>query len=754
MPLSRPRRGRRGPVARTSAEPLESRVLLASYFVEPSGDDTNPGTVNEPWKTLQHAADTVAAGDTVTVNAGTYAGFNLTTDGTADARIRFIGVAGATVSSPNPQNIHHVNLEGADFVTLEGLRVIGANGAAIRTANNTGVVIRNNSVDINNGPGIVAFKSQGVLIENNQSGRSNSGPGITISGGSDNPVIRGNRLFNNRTNGILLNGDAAGGDGVVTAALIENNTILANAEGGGGAIGMDGVQNSVVRNNLLYNNHADGIAIFRSQGGLASTGNVIVNNTIVSASNGGWALVLSDAATGNTVRNNILASDNGNTGSVSVTLNSLPGTTSDFNIVMNRFQRDGIPFDFTTWKELTDTELHSIAVTATAPLFVNAASEDYHHNPLSTAVNGGTAEQAPPTDLDGTARPQNDVVDIGAFERTVPPPDNFVEFGAATFTGFENGQLVLTLVRSGNLAEPALVRFNPAAGTAAAGADFGAAGGDVLFGANEATATFAVALVNDAEQEDNETFTVTLTSALEAGLATLTTATVTIVDDDNVVAINLAADPWGGKKQVLAVRGTRANDAIGVTLARGIVTVTANGTPMGTFRQKQFSRLVVDTGGGDDRVELPPLLKNAAYLTGGAGNDVLVGGKGKDVLIGGDGNDQLAGGLGADILIGGAGTDALDGGLANDLLIADATNFDADPGSLLRLSRAKNSPKKYASLLNKRGSGPLGVPPLDATAVPPDASVDTLTGALGTDWFIAEATDVLTDREVKEQLNL
>ena len=753
MPSSRPLLSR---VARSTAEPLESRVLLASYFVEPSGDDTNSGTQNQPWKTLQHAANTVAPGDTVTVNAGTYAGFNLTTDGTAAARIRFIGVSGATISSPNPQNIHHINLEGADFVTLEGLRVIGANGAAIRSANNAGVVIRNNSVDINNGPGIVAFDCQGILIENNQSGRSNTGPGITVSGGSDNPVIRGNRLFNNRTSGILLNGDAAaaGSDGAVTGALVENNTILANAEGGGGAIGMDGVQNSVVRNNLLYNNHADGIAVFRSQGGLASTGNVIVNNTVVSAFNGGWALVLSDASTGNTVRNNILASDNGNTGSVSVTTDSLSGTTSDYNIVMNLFQRDGITRDFPSWKQLTGMEANSFAVTATGPLFVNVSSEDYHLNPLSPAVNSGTSEQAPPTDIEGHARPQNDVVDIGAYERVIPPPDNFIEFGGATFSGFENGQMVVTLVRSGNLAEPALVRYNPSAGTAAAGTDFPAAGGDVQFGANEASRTFTVALVNDAEQEDNETFTLTLTSALAAGLGTLTAATVTVIDDDNVVTVNLAADPWGGRKQVLAIRGTRAADNIGIALARGVITVTANGSPAGTFRQKQFSRLIVDTGNGDDRVELPPLFKNAAYITGGPGNDVLIGGKGKDVLIGGDGNDQIAGGLGADILIGGTGADALDGGLANDLLIADATHFDADPGSLLRLSRAKNNPKKYAGVLRKSGNGPAGVPPLDAAGVVADAAADTLTGALGTDWFVAEATDVLTDRGPKEQLNL
>lgn len=43
-----------------------------TYYVSTSGNDANAGTLASPWRTIQHAANTVKAGDTVQVRAGTY----------------------------------------------------------------------------------------------------------------------------------------------------------------------------------------------------------------------------------------------------------------------------------------------------------------------------------------------------------------------------------------------------------------------------------------------------------------------------------------------------------------------------------------------------------------------------------------------------------------------------------------------------------------------------------------------------------
>ncbi|GIP21628.1 hypothetical protein J22TS3_19030 [Paenibacillus sp. J22TS3] len=53
-------------------ERLSAAASAAStdYYVATNGNDSNAGTSSAPWKTLQHAADTVPAGSTVHVRGG------------------------------------------------------------------------------------------------------------------------------------------------------------------------------------------------------------------------------------------------------------------------------------------------------------------------------------------------------------------------------------------------------------------------------------------------------------------------------------------------------------------------------------------------------------------------------------------------------------------------------------------------------------------------------------------------------------
>ena len=43
-----------------------------TYYVATNGSDSNPGTLAKPWLTPQHAANTMVAGDTCYIEAGTY----------------------------------------------------------------------------------------------------------------------------------------------------------------------------------------------------------------------------------------------------------------------------------------------------------------------------------------------------------------------------------------------------------------------------------------------------------------------------------------------------------------------------------------------------------------------------------------------------------------------------------------------------------------------------------------------------------
>ena len=56
-----------------SAAPVSPvRAAGVTYYVAVNGSDANPGTLDQPWQTIQHAADSVSAGDTVQVRGGTY----------------------------------------------------------------------------------------------------------------------------------------------------------------------------------------------------------------------------------------------------------------------------------------------------------------------------------------------------------------------------------------------------------------------------------------------------------------------------------------------------------------------------------------------------------------------------------------------------------------------------------------------------------------------------------------------------------
>jgi hypothetical protein len=685
----------------------------------------------------------------VTARAGSYAGFTLATDGTAAARITFHGDSGAVINTRSPVSDRGVDLDGADYVTVEGFQVIGC-AVGIRTANNTGVVVRGNLLDINTAFGILATASQNVSIEGNTVGRTGQGPGIVINGGADGGAIVGNRVFDNFLQGIVLDGDkdAQGSDGVVSGTRVERNTLLGHGRGGGASIDLSGARASNIVNNLVYNSHGDGIGVRAGNAAAGSTDNLLVNNTVVVAFDGGWAVHLDGGSVRNTFRNNILLNNNPGNGTCLTDVNSRSGTASEYNVVTDLFSDGTQRLGLEAWRLARGLEGQSV-VSTSAAVFVSPDSDNFRLAPQSPAVNAGSAQQAPAGDIEGNPRPAGGAFDAGAYELQLASPTSFVQFDQAAYSVAENASaFVITVTRTGDLTAGATVRYGTADGTATAGSDYVPASGSIAFGPGESSKVISVNVVNDATPEPDETLSITLTASLPAGLGSPVTAALTIVNHD-VVSASLAPDPWKAGKQALYVNGTSGPDALAVAAARGVVTVQSAGTAVGTFRQAQFSRVIVSAGPGDDRVDVVGVFKKSVQLSGGDGNDVLTGGKGKDVLLGGAGDDALAGGGGNDILIGGEGADALRGGQQNDLLVSGSAAWEADPGSLLRLSLVKNSPKVYA-VRSRQGA----VPPLDASAVAPDTAADSLTGETGTDWFFADATDALTDRAAKERVNV
>ncbi len=106
----------------------------ATYYVSPSGSDSNSGALASPWRTIQRAADAVSPGDVVQVAPGTFPETILSRrGGTATARIRFVSTTkwGAKIVSSTTGGGAAWQNE-ASYVDIEGFEVTGQAAYGIR----------------------------------------------------------------------------------------------------------------------------------------------------------------------------------------------------------------------------------------------------------------------------------------------------------------------------------------------------------------------------------------------------------------------------------------------------------------------------------------------------------------------------------------------------------------------------------------------------------------------------------------------
>jgi len=391
------------------------------YVVATNGDDANSGTESQPWRTLQHAADSVGPGDTVSVRAGDYAGAYIENSGTSNAPIVFKAFDGESpsITEDNPETPDGINVEGASYVTVQGFTVNGRSRAGIRAATCDHVTIRDNRIDGSGKWGIFTAFCDDVVIDHNVAANTGEQHGIYVSNSGDRPIVRNNTIYGNTQAGIHMNGDISnGGDGVISDAVVENNVIWDNGSGGASGINCDGVQDSLIRNNLIFDEHASGISLYQIDGGAASTGNRVLNNTILIAPDGRWALNIQDGARNNSARNNILLNANSSHGAVDISGDSLDGFNADHNAVTDRFTTNGgdSVLSLSDWRSATGSDSNSF-IASSSGLFTNPGGDDYSLTPTSPAIDAGETLADVPNDLLGVARPQGAGFDIGAYER-------------------------------------------------------------------------------------------------------------------------------------------------------------------------------------------------------------------------------------------------------------------------------------------------------------------------------------------------
>jgi parallel beta-helix repeat protein len=393
--------------------------------VAPTGNDANAGTQASPFREIRKGIAVVRAGDTVLVADGSYKGFDITSmNGSSSAWIAIRAQGGnavVNVTTDRYDNRDTMYVGSSSYILLDGLRAFNANRAAVRVTVSNHVTVRNGVYGNNTTWGIFTDFSDDLLLENNECFGSKQQHGIYVSNTCVRPTVRGNRIHDNASAGLHMNGDASmGGIGIITGALVEKNIIYSNGVTGAAAINMDGVQDSIVRCNVLYNNHATGICGFRINAAQGPKGLTIYNNTVDMASDGRWALRISESVGMNTVRNNILNTRNtGRGGLCTATTADMANVDSDFNIMDKVTADDNVTCTIVTlaqWQALGH-ELHSLSASNTS-LYVNLSAADYHLLSNAPAINRGYDGiiSAGETDRDGNPRISGSHVDIGAYE--------------------------------------------------------------------------------------------------------------------------------------------------------------------------------------------------------------------------------------------------------------------------------------------------------------------------------------------------
>ena len=392
------------------------------YYVSENGNNSNNGlTPQTAFETLQHAADMVSAGDSVLVLQGNYVGFDLRTNGNQNSPIVFRAIENNVViyqrNSVTPDGI---NIENTSWIIIDGFEVIDQPRAGIRAVVSDFITIKNNYCHDNFRWGIFTGFTDDLTLENNTCSYSEDEHGIYVSNSNNRPIIRNNHSFNNNGCGIHMNGDISmGGDGIISNAVVEGNILHDNGYGGGSAINMDGVQNSEIFNNLIYNNHATGIAMYQIDGGDASKNNNIYNNTIIQPSDGRWCIISVDGSTGNNLYNNILINNHSFRGSIAIDAASANDFVSDYNILVNRFSDDdgNSNMTLTQW-QLLGYDLHSMIADPEEQIFVDYLNNNFHLLQSAQAVDAGTNLVLPTVfeDLDNISRPQGSAFDIGCYE--------------------------------------------------------------------------------------------------------------------------------------------------------------------------------------------------------------------------------------------------------------------------------------------------------------------------------------------------
>jgi hypothetical protein len=464
---------------RPAVESLEDRCLLATFVIAPGGSDAGPGTLAQPFATIQHGLDTAQPGDTVQVRAGTYRQQRITFNHSGNDQAGFITLEGFPGERPvltgaNGPSGYQVLMQDVSYVRLSGFEI--ANNRRIRDGSGVRVLgsgshieIRNNYIHDIRGTdamGITVYGTGDVpisdlVIDGNVIARCQPAhsEALTLNGNVTDFQVTHNLVQDVNNIGI----DLIGGERdinpnqalVARNGLVAGNTVIRARDTGGEGFAagnyVDGGRDIVVEDNVVTASNigievgaenrgivASGIMVrnnlieFNQKAGLAfggfdrkpgRTSNcTFVNNTVVQndTQDAGFGQLWIQLADHNVITNNIFVASRN-----SVLIASYGGNIAnqlDYNLYLTRGGSEDVDI---TWngQELDTFAKYQRRTGQDAhgifadPRFANPAG-DFHLAAGSPAINAGSGVTGAfaPFDFDGRLRPQGSAPDLGAFE--------------------------------------------------------------------------------------------------------------------------------------------------------------------------------------------------------------------------------------------------------------------------------------------------------------------------------------------------
>jgi len=324
-----------------AAPPIVEAASGSVYYVAPNGDDSNPGTIDRPWRTVQKAAQMLQPGDTVYIRGGRYQEYIVPArSGTEGSYITFGAYPEEEVVLELSSGSDAViNPRGREYIIFEGLTIDAKGRGGWVDAWDPGInhcIFRNNHFkDAGRDGGIYMIYSDYDQFLNNTFYRQGQygagGADILNLNYSDHNLIEGNRFefaehallgmdesaynvirrnyFANEWEKSVNTGDAGksgdhnlwegntfatteiAGDGEdspgiqmeVSYNILRYNVFYDNQGGGYRPEGYGTKASRVIQNrvynNVFYNNHGAGIYFYNYEGKDLS-GSVFKNNVV------------------------------------------------------------------------------------------------------------------------------------------------------------------------------------------------------------------------------------------------------------------------------------------------------------------------------------------------------------------------------------------------------------------------------------------------------------------------------------------